>query len=202
MRIEWQIKQQDPRFMTLSIDNEPWREVYKTFFIRQLHKLKEFKKREDFELEFGQIEQKAALNHCLKLLAAKSYTSFELKEKLLAKKIAAKAIDGAIERCIGFGYLNDKDLAERLIEQLRDKGKGDIYISLKLKKRLGYAPKIEPNAKKAREAICALIAKVKSKDDISDPKIKRRLIGKLLRRGFPAELIFESLNQSLVKESS
>ena len=193
MVIDWQIKVDDPRFLVLTVDGEVWQEVYKSLFFRSLKNLKRCQSREDLEVTFCRLEEKIAFDHCVRVLSARSYTSFELKTKLLEKKLSIQATEGAISKCTHLGYLNDEGLAAHLIERLRQKGKGDRYIALSLKKRLGYLPHLPRDEKRERESIRQLISRFTKNRHLSDPKEKNRLIRKLERWGFSLEVIFQEI---------
>ncbi|MBN1445640.1 MAG: RecX family transcriptional regulator [Candidatus Omnitrophica bacterium] len=80
------------------------------------------------------MKNKKAYSRALRLLAGKSYSEEELKEKL-SEYAAEPGIDGIIEECVKRGYLNDRALAEYLAEKYLKKTKGYLYILSVLERR-------------------------------------------------------------------
>ena len=80
------------------------------------------------------MENKRAYSRALRLLAGKSYSEEELKEKLSGYAVDFE-IDGIIEECVKRGYLNDMALAEYLAEKYLKKTKGYLHILSVLERR-------------------------------------------------------------------
>ncbi len=80
------------------------------------------------------MENRKAHYRVLRLLAVKSYSEEELKEKLAGYAVESE-IDGIIEECVKRGYLNDRTLAEYLTEKYLKKTKGYLHILSVLERR-------------------------------------------------------------------
>lgn len=195
MVIEWQIKIEDPRFVIVTVNNETWREVYKSLFIRRLKKLARSQSIEELETAFAKLEHEVSRNHVLRLLSSRAYTVHEIRSKLQGKRISSSAMEHAISYCKEMGYLNDVSLTESLIAQLRRRGKGGRYIQNTLKKRLGYVPNFPKDETAELETLKSAIEKFCRSRDLKDPKERNRLIRRLLGSGFALEAIFEQLNK-------
>ena len=80
------------------------------------------------------MENKKAYSRALRLLAGKSYSESELKEKL-SGYAAESETEEIIEECVKRGYLNDMALAEYLAEKYLKKTKGYLRIISVLERR-------------------------------------------------------------------
>lgn len=80
------------------------------------------------------MENKKAYSRALRLLAGKSYSEGELKEKLSGYAVESE-INGIIEECAKRGYLNDMALAEYLTDKYLKRTKGYLHILSVLEKR-------------------------------------------------------------------
>lgn len=146
--------------------------------------------------------QKAAL----RLLNFKPRSESELRQRLVRKRLPAEAIESVIARFQKDGMLDDEKFA-RLYAlsriQSRVFGKGQIRRELTHR---GVSPALVTKAMKsiedfdefevAKELAARQAGRMKG---LSPDAKKRRLHGMLLRRGFPAEVIFKVL-RGVLKE--
>ena len=124
----------------------------------------------------------------LRLLSLKSYSTYELKKKLLRKGFSSEEIDPVLEKYLRLGYLNDSDLTERRIEAFKRKGYGPYWIAAKLK-TLGLSQGLKASSY-SQEEQKAVIQKV-LKTPLFAKKEKNKQIAALQRRGFDLETILE-----------
>lgn len=117
------------------------------------------------------------------LLARKAYFSKELSKKLREKGYEEKEIAPLISELKKRGWLNDKELASRYVEGQRRKGYGAKVIAYKLREKAG---EIDIPMEESEEALQAFIERRYQKDL---PEKREKVIGALLRRGFPYLLI-------------
>lgn len=73
-----------------------------------------------------------AYNYLIKILSARDYSEYKLREKLKAKKFPANEIDTAIEKIKTNGYLQEKNYTEARIKAFMNKGYSVHYIRQKM----------------------------------------------------------------------
>lgn len=73
-----------------------------------------------------------AIQVCLNLLSAKDYFERELREKLEKRDFSKKEIESAMERLKELNYLGDEELAGRYVQSYLKRGKGPLWIRMKL----------------------------------------------------------------------
>ena len=184
MRIEWQIKVEDPRFLELKLNGAVWREVHKASFARKLSSLKACATQEALREAFFKLECSVSQLSALRLLAKRDYFTAEMRKRLKDKKLSQRAVDHALEKCHALGYLDDERLTSLYASSLKRKGKGPRYIAQKLKERLGYLPNIPRDPEEEREAIVQLLKRRFSHLSRDGEKEKAKAVRFLLGRGF------------------
>ncbi len=123
------------------------------------------------------------------LLARKAYFSKQLRLKLAEKGYPKEEIEALIAEFIRRGWLNDQELANRYVEQQRQKGYGARRIALQLREKAGQ---VEVALEESEEVLAALIQK-KYLGKLQENRNK--VIQALLRRGFSYDLICKALNE-------
>ena len=153
-------------------------------------------------LESGEIDagpderypRKTAYNKMMDYLARRSYSEFELRQKLL-QDYAEDDVDNAIERAKESGWITPpEEMAEKVAAELGRKRKGHRFINQFLKHK--GLPPVSENADeelaKARELLEARL-----KHDFSEGPLPRELFDKaqriLFNRGFSGETIRRAL---------
>lgn len=144
-----------------------------------------------------------------KYLSRRMHSVRELKTKLLQKKFKLEVIEKVLRELINDKYLNDEEFALQFIEEKkRTKAWGTNKIKAELIKR-GINQEIikqfvEENLsgedklsieKAAQKKVNQLKAR-----NISDKKIKEKLISHLLSRGYDYDLIRETINYLIDEE--
>lgn len=124
-------------------------------------------------------------NKAFSLLARRDYFSKELEKKLFEKGFEKSEICSLIKDLKEQGWLNDRDLAKRVVSKLREKGYGARVISQKLRFRAG-----EIFVSIDDGDISSLIFKKYLK---RLPQDKNKVIAALIRRGFSYDLIDKAL---------
>jgi SOS response regulatory protein OraA/RecX len=118
------------------------------------------------------VKNKELYAKALKLLGQKVYSEAELREKLY-RYAGNDEVDDVIQECKRRRYLDDKALAEYLVERNLQRGKGFWYIISVLEKRkirediieeIKNSFDFETEYKKAEEVVCR---SRKKKKDIS-----------------------------------
>ncbi len=122
----------------------------------------------------------------LRLLSLKSYSTYELRKKLIRRGFEPQDIEPVLEKFQRLGFLNDQDLAERRLEAYKRRGYGPHRVSGKFKQQGLKATSYTPEEQK--EIILRLI-----KSPIYLRKDRNKKIAALQRRGFDLEVIFETV---------
>lgn len=152
-----------------------------------------------------------ALNYCVWALGQAPKTEFELRKKMREKNCPEDIEEETIQKLHKYEYLNDRQVAQlyisakinarwgnrRIQQELRRKG-----ISEDLIEEL-FAQDEEINEEQDEEYERAYIfasRKVASMpDSLDDAKKSNRLVGALVRRGFPMDIAFKLSNELIKK---
>lgn len=149
------------------------------------------------ELPSSQIKQTA-----LRLLALRDHSEQELRIKLQRKGYADDAIEEILKTFGELGYINDEAFTDRQVKYLaRERLYGNHRIERKLREKGLLREQIRRAIEVVRQEfseaealkIC-LAKKRKGRDMSNDPGERRRLAQSLMRQGFPADLIFETID--------
>ena len=120
----------------------------------------------------------------LRYLSLKSFSSFELRKKLIRRGFDLGEIETILEKYTSRGFINDRELAERRTELYKKKGYGPLWISGKLKTQgLRLASYSWDEQKVVIERVLNTSAFAK--------KDRNKQIAALQRRGFDLEVIFQ-----------
>lgn len=125
----------------------------------------------------------------LRLLSLKSYSTYELRKKLMKRGFNPQEIEPVLEKYQRLGFLNDQDLAQRRQDSYKRRGYGPQRIAGKFKQQGLKAASYPPEEQK--KAILRLL-----KTPIFVRKDRNKKIAALQRRGFDLEVIFEVMNES------
>lgn len=186
MHINWSIHPENPRKLQIIVDEEPWKEIDKYLFVRDLSSLRRAKDKKELQELFTLIEEKAAKKEALRLLAQRSHFAEELFKKIQSKGLSSTAIQTALIYCQKLGYLNEQDKTASFVEREKRKGMGPKLIALKLKAK-GVKTTVAQGTDEQLTAIKKLIEKRYAN------KEKHKVYQALMRRGFDDEAIRESL---------
>jgi regulatory protein len=160
------------------------------------------------ELSPDQLTELAALSdraRCLgaaiQLLTHRPRSVRELRTRLRQKNFSAEAIDAAIEKLSGWGYLNDEDFARFWVENRqanRPRGGRLLAQELRIKGIDRETIRETIDASEIDEPAVALDlarTKLRSYRDLPPEVAKRRLAGFLTRRGFGYDAIKPVLDE-------
>lgn len=185
--------------LKLCINEQEWKKVHQTLFRKrplQGHFSDSFK---EFKKQFVEKEYSLAKNYTLYLLGLKGYSIAEITKKLEAKLVSKASINKVIAYCTENQYLDDEQLAQRLVESQIEQGKkGPQLLKQVLYKRglqeYYYLIQESYNADKEACQVRKIIAKY-SASDLENPKEKNRIIARLVRKGFKLDIIFSILSE-------
>lgn len=148
-------------------------------------------------------ESKKLVEYCLKILTRKSYSEFELKQKLSRKTEDSKLVSTALTQLKSWGLINDLEFAKNFVRSsLSTKPKGKYLLSLELSRK-GVSKEIIDQAleqlpEDQSSLINELIKKKAAKmSDLSRERRYQRLTGFLLRRGFKLDDIRRQIAKTL-----
>jgi regulatory protein len=145
--------------------------------------------------------RKAAHAAALRLLAGREMSAARVRDRLLVRGFPEDAVEQTVQRLAGAGVIDDRRAAQaaaRTLVNVRHRGRHRVGRELE---RLGFSKELAQEATQSVLADadeCAVLdkvvaAKLRGRRLIADPAAYRRLVGALLRRGFPADLIRTAL---------
>jgi regulatory protein len=122
------------------------------------------------------------------VLAGRPHSVAELRRKLLSRGCDAPAVETALERLSGLGYLDDAAFARSLVAR-RSEGRGRALIAAELGAR-GVDREVAERAlgELGRDEQLAAARRLARRSPTDDP---RRLAARLQRRGFAPDVIRE-----------
>lgn len=154
-----------------------------------------------------EAELTRARNAALRLLAVRSRSRGEMRDRLRRKEFARDVVDSVIERLVNVGLLDDAKFAESLVrDRIRAGTRGTTAILAELRRR--HVP-----ADTARAAVDAVFADedvaeetlsiaaaekwLRTHPDDDVRRRRRRLAASLARRGFSTHSVRSALDQLL-----
>lgn len=201
MHLSIEFKKNDRKILSILWDGTLWRELPKALFFSELKKIPQTVEWGEFLKQFKALEEKVARKEALILLSKRSYLSSDLEAKLISKALSEAASHAAIAFCREKGYLNDAQEIARLITKEQKKGLGPkaIFFKLKQKKRINDHQLLHGLGQtelSEKQALEKWLEKNSRKIKRSDHLEMRKLMAKLIRRGFSAEVVFSTLGRN------
>lgn len=139
----------------------------------------------------------SAKDQAVKFLSAYDRSEKELADKLLKKGYSEEEVSDAIAFCIEYGYLNDERFAERFYHDAVELKKlGSARIKAELRRKGINEETIDAldfDEDNEREILKNEIARRFKDADFTDKKVKNRVFGYFLRRGFKAGAIIRAM---------
>lgn len=134
------------------------------------------------------------------ILGRRAHTKKELTDKLLKKEYSPECVEEAVSYMEQEGYIDDRDYAERYLNdavELKKHGMARIKQDLLRKgiPREIVEEVIENTEKDNGETIKRILETRLPKTDLSDRKQRDRLIGYMLRRGFRYGEVYSALRE-------
>ncbi len=151
-------------------------------------------------------KKKTATADALAMLARRDYSHGGLRSKLLAKDHAPGEVDEALEKCVGWGYLDDQRFGRSRLEsrlQRRPAGRSDALRDLQ---RQGLTATMSEAVADAvfeelggergvlDDAFNRWVARHGEPEDLAAAK---RCFDHLMRRSFPRYLVLQKLSRWL-----
>ena len=144
----------------------------------------------------------SAKKSCLRLIKIRPRSEYELRSRLLRKGFEKEVIDRAISEFARIGLVDDLTFARMWVESRIKKPLGLNRLQFELKIKGIDKEIIEQtlnqyrSPEKETEVVRDLLKqKLKKFTNLDKNKIKSRLWGFFLRKGFSKEIVFEVLNK-------
>ncbi|KPK62539.1 hypothetical protein AMJ83_10515 [candidate division WOR_3 bacterium SM23_42] len=142
-------------------------------------------------------ERQRIRERAFRILRYRRRTVQELKTRLLRLGFENNLVDDVLEELVQDKTLDDTIFAEAFAaDYTKLKPKGNIFIRRELAKR-GISTEIIENLIQGRDErflVEEFIQKKLARFNLKDPKDKRRLIQRLLTRGFTPRIVYEVVN--------
>ncbi len=133
-------------------------------------------------------QESKAKAEVFKLLSRRDYSEKEIREKLLKKGFSEEIVERVVEYIKEEGYINDRELGERLKELAIERGKSKLYLKKKLYQK-GISS-IEISYEEELEAAVNLLKKKYKKE-----KDYRKVLKFLINRGFSYSVASEAAKE-------
>jgi len=158
------------------------------------------------------LPAQALWDFAVKALAARAHSSGELRRKLAARAERAADVDEAIARLRDYGYLNDNRFAENFAgAKLENNGLGKSRVLIDLRQRKVSPALAQRTVERVYKDVdeMELIAsfvhrKVHTKaplaEALEDPKTLASVYRRLIRAGFSASNVIQSLKRIAKKQ--
>ncbi|HRW58929.1 MAG TPA: RecX family transcriptional regulator [Chlamydiales bacterium] len=105
------------------------RVFFKAYLKMEKHlKDRAFASEEEFRDYFYQKELEMGKKYAFFMFSIRNFLENQLRQKMKARYFSEKTIDEVISVCIHFGYLNDQERLQRLIEDKMYQGYGKKYL--------------------------------------------------------------------------
>jgi regulatory protein len=167
----------------VELDEVPWRKIPLTAAARSGLSVGKRLEREDLRLLGRELRRAEALTKATRMLARRPLSRALLEDRLEKKGIAPVAREEAIEALEQAQYLNDRSYALERAATLAERGYGDAAARYILEQDRVASELIE-------EAVAALEPELERAQAIAEAiPDRKRLLGRLARRGFSAETI-------------
>lgn len=188
--------------LTIFLDGEKWKDIHTAIFGKQ-PKFPPSSSETEWESAFNKYELQRTKNYVIWRLSSQPYHSEQLKKLLKERFVSASSIDQVIGDCVEKGFIDDELWVENFVKSHR-KRLGLPAIMQKLRaKGLGRDEIGEiqeqwrdPDGDQATVQHL-LITKYRNKD-LKDYREKQKVVAALMRKGFPYELIKESINSFFI----
>ena len=141
----------------------------------------------------------------LRLLTGRDRSCYEIRKRLKDRGFNEEATEDTINRCLSYGYLDDKRFAYSKARSLTSSGKAvGRRAELEMKKYGLDSDLIEQALTAAAEELDPgeLLFELFRRrypdyaDSQADTRLRQRIIGYFQRRGFPLSLILDTLKRS------
>lgn len=142
-------------------------------------------------------QEQELYDHAVSLLAKRDYSSGELSRTLLRMTENSECVDGALQRLIVSGYLDDERLVIHLVDKHIRKKHGPTRIRQEVRQKGFPQELVEQTLEKTGVDWYAMARELKvskfGEKPASDAKEKNKQVRYLQYKGFSMDMIFEAL---------
>lgn len=194
MIVEILPKTEHRSLFTIYVDGEPWKEIHRTIFGRKPTLPKNVQTQDELETAFEEAEYTGARRYAIWRLARFAQSAHALATALERVSVSEVCRQRIIDEMIQAGFLNDRDYAKRLVasERARKRGPAAARRKLYLKgidNSLAMEALQEIDEETQKATIQQLLSTRYAKQNLADPKARRKVVAALARRGFSMDLI-------------
>lgn len=199
MQITFRSKETNSNCWEILVDGEKWREVHRAIFGRKPF-FPSLSAENDLQLIFNEMEYRRVKGYVLWRLSTQSYHSEQLSQLLYARLVQSQTIDCVIQECKEMGLLNDENWLENYI-RMQQKRHPLRFILSKLHSKGLSVNTLESLEKKWNDPeeeiqiIQHLLESRYHSKDLSQYKIRQKVMTALLRKGFGFEQVQIALRQ-------
>lgn len=189
-----------PDLFTISLNDEPWRDIHRKIFGRKPEMGIPYHSKQQFFDAFHEIEYKNAFRYVLKRLSLKNELSIGLKKKLEELLVSPTTINRVIKECQHLGFLNDEEWVESFIRGKQSKNFGPQTLIFQLmRKGISREQAVEKvfanNTQESQQAqMRSLLEKKFKNQDLKQFSTRQKAIACLVRKGFPLEDVYNHMN--------
>ena len=148
----------------------------------------------DFTAKFEALERKRVTNYIVWRMSAKSYHTTEMKNLLQKKLVSTDIIADILPQLAEKGYFNDDDWIERFVKQHQKKiglksALQKLYLLNFTSEDLVKVEHIWLESYDEKTKVQEIINSKFQYKNLSDPKVKQKVVAGLMRKGFSYESI-------------
>ncbi len=188
------LKQKTEHRLTITLDDEPWREIHTAVFGKN-PSFPQCDTKGEWEARFKELEFRAGYSYACKRLGLKAFLKTDLKAALNERLISDETIRKVLLECERHGYLNDHDWVFSYVESCKRRNVGPRMIEQKLRlkgapeKLIEEALRVLDDDDKRREQIHTLLTTRYRNRDLTQYLEREKVIAALVRKGYIASEI-------------
>lgn len=203
MKITYALKIGCRGVLTVSVDQELWREIHTTIFGKK-PQFPENESMASLEEVFFKLEYAGAMRATLNSISMRARLSSDVRETLKRQLVTEATIEKVISECRQLGYLQDEQWIESFVRGQLSKKSGPQAILHKLmQKKVPYDTAKEvlerfDDTEGQKERISRLLDTRYRNKDLSDFHAREKVVGSLHRKGFSVSLIKQTINERIL----
>lgn len=154
--------------------------------------------------------EEQARNYCLRLLTARAHSRAELAGKLAQRGYPENVAERVLDRLSRAGLVDDEDFAEQWVRSRHvHAGKGKRALAAELRRK-GVDNEVITSAladidtgaerQRAEQLVRDRLRRERLDDEGAEPKVMRRLVGMLARRGYGQSMALDVVTVALANE--
>lgn len=183
---------------TVSVDDEPWREIHRTIYGRKPHLPKEVPDLAALQAAVAELEYTGARRYAIWRLSRMAQSRQGLALALERVLVSEACCERVVNEFTAAGFLNDQEYSQRLVAAEQARGRGPAAARRKLQRR-GIDEAVASDALETMDAdaqkasVQRLLETRYAKRNLDDFKERQKVIASLLRRGFSYDVVRATL---------